>query len=241
MPAPSDAVSRYCEALSLSPGGFDLLVTAERARRAARKAEGDPRCDAWIQTASGLCFKPWAPDPVQVRLSDVAHALSNICRFNGHTIFHYSVAQHSILVATELEEMTAGDFHARQLCPSTRQRVALLGLVHDAAEAYVGDIVSPIKRHVPVFDEIETLVMATIYQAFKLEPPTLAEAAVVREADLRMLLTEKRDLHRSEPQSWQCAEGLEPYQRRIIRWSPGHVEQKFVERFYALHGLPSAS
>lgn len=181
--------------------------------------------DAWIQTYSGLVFRPFDPDPSMVRIGDISHALSNINRFNGHTRFPYSVAAHSIYVASRIGEMTAGELHRRELPPSSLRRLSLLGLLHDAAEAYFGDIVSPIKRHVSVFKTIEAKILATIFEALNLEPPSVSEQATLDEFDLRALVTEKRDLHQPEPQAWEIDKP--PFDERIVETSWRHVREKF--------------
>ena len=82
------------------------------------KRKGD-----WMQTHSGIQFWPLDPRPEDILIEDIAHALSNQCRFAGHCCFHYSVAQHSVLVS---ENVPAQD--------------AMWGLLHDAGEAYLVDL-----------------------------------------------------------------------------------------------------
>ena len=86
------------------------------------------RESGWIVTYTGRKFYPLDPSPQDIDILDIAHALSNACRFSGHTREFYSVAQHSYLVA-----FTAGREHA------------LYGLLHDASEAYLCDISTPVK------------------------------------------------------------------------------------------------
>ncbi|MBA4032914.1 MAG: phosphohydrolase, partial [Planctomyces sp.] len=78
----------------------------------------------WIRTISGRRVDLNPPKAEQIDLYDIAHALSQICRFNGHTMRHYSVAEHQVLVA--------------RLLPPPLQ---LAGLFHDSPEAYLGDVV----------------------------------------------------------------------------------------------------
>jgi hypothetical protein len=87
-----------------------------------------------ITTYSGISFDPLNPDPAQVRIYDIAHHLSNTCRFAGATSKFYSVAQHSLLVCALLP-LDAGPW------------AHLLGLLHDAAEAYLTDLPTPVKHH----------------------------------------------------------------------------------------------
>lgn len=105
---------------------------------------------------SGRYVSPLAMDPQDIDIRDIAHHLSNICRYTGATPHHYSVAQHSVIVSQYLK--------------TTEMRLA--GLLHDAAEAYLNDIASPIK-HDPrfaFFVEIDAKLSATIYRAFGIEP-----------------------------------------------------------------------
>lgn len=88
----------------------------------------------WIQTCTGVAFDLDHPRAADVRGADIAHALAGINRFGGHLRVFYSVAQHSILAAVLVWQRT-------------RDRVATLAaLLHDAHEAYTGDIEAPIKR-----------------------------------------------------------------------------------------------
>lgn len=83
----------------------------------------------WMQTYTGRKFWPLNPRAEEVYIEDIAHSLALSCRFNGHCKVFYSIAQHSVLVS--------------QIVKPTQQLIALL---HDSAEAYLGDIIRPIKR-----------------------------------------------------------------------------------------------
>jgi 5'-deoxynucleotidase YfbR-like HD superfamily hydrolase len=109
-----------------------------------------------------------------VRLADISHALSIINRFTGHSKAPYSVAQHSVMVSK-----------------ITPQEFALWGLLHDASEAYLGDMATPLKSLLPGYRELEEHVQKTIAKVFRLSWPMPPE---VKQADLRALMAEKRDL-----------------------------------------------
>jgi HD superfamily phosphodiesterase len=124
------------------------------------------------------------PDASQVRIDDVAHALSNICRFNGHTRPFFSVLHHSLEVSALCRA------HAERFGVNAR-RAALAGLMHDAPEYVVGDVVSPMKRRLgnafrDVYNEAERVVYAA------LDVAEVAEecAAVVEWADREMLVSD---------------------------------------------------
>lgn len=107
--------------------------------------------NTWIQTYTGRKFYPLTPKAEDINITDIAWALSNLCRFNGHSKHFYSVAEHSIYVSE-----------------NSPKQYALQGLLHDAAEAYIGDIASPIKPFFKV-DLIEKQIMRCISIHFGLD------------------------------------------------------------------------
>ena len=127
-----------------------------------------------MQLASGMPFYPLDPRPDEIDINDIAHALSNICRFGGHCKSFYSVAAHSLLVST--------------LVP---QELKLTALLHDATEAYIGDMISPLKHVVPDFKSIERSVWLAIAARFGL-PSYLPSA--IHDADIMALAIERRDV-----------------------------------------------
>lgn len=113
-----------------------------------------------IMTASGRFFDPMAPRVEDVNLHDIALALGRIPRFNGHTKRVITVAEHSLRVARFAVRIAA----SRGMGEHARRVVELLALLHDAAEAYLGDIVRPLKTR--AHREIEAGVQAVILDAF---------------------------------------------------------------------------
>lgn len=107
-----------------------------------------------ILTWAGMYVDPKNPDPNDIRIDDIAHALSLICRYNGHTDELYSVAQHSIVVADRLKSMGA-----TQLCQ-------LMGLLHDSEEAYMSDLASPVKKRYPEYCADGDELRAFIYDQY---------------------------------------------------------------------------
>lgn len=169
---------------------------------------------AWTQTYTGKMFYPFDPRPDDVCIEDIAHALAMQCRFNGHCREFYSVAQHSVIVSMNVPACDA-----------------MKGLLHDAAEAYVGDLVRPIKKHLPEFRVIEEAVHSAICLAFRIEP-SLPNSVLW--ADRCALMTEKRDLMAKPPAEWE--ETAKPFTERIKPWLPALAERAFLERFVQLGG-----
>lgn len=170
----------------------------------------------WIQTFTGRRFWPLDPRAEDIRIEDIAHALSNICRFTGHTLKFYSVAQHSVLVS-------------RIVPPAD----ALWGLLHDASEAYLTDIAKPVKES-PAFAEYklaEDKLARVVAEAFSLPWPMPAS---VKKADCVLLATERRDVMRSTDLAWNVP--AEPMLRRITPWTPEAAEQAFLDRYQYLIG-----
>lgn len=188
----------------------------------------------WIQTYSGRRFFPLDPRPADVKIEDIAHALSNKCRFNGHCLTFYSVAEHSVRVATLAMSRHGG---------AEKSTIGLQALLHDAAEAYLPDICSPIKRqvfirdetlnaHVP-FSEHEVIVLERIVSGLGLPPFVSGRSNSVAHADLAMLATEARDIMSDPPEDW-TAELPPPIPERIVPWSSIDAECKFMTMFRQL-------
>lgn len=131
-----------------------------------------------IKTYSGIMFDPIAPDPRLIRIEDIAHALSMLCRANGHFRSFYSVCRHSINCMREAE--------ARGLSP----RVQLACLLHDASEAYLSDVTRPVKHCLPKYLEIEAPLQDTIWAKYLDRPLTPEETAEVFQIDDAMLYHE---------------------------------------------------
>ena len=168
----------------------------------------------WIQTYTGRKFVLTDPRPEDVCIEDIAHSLSLQCRFNGHCIDHYSVAEHSHRVSG--------------IVPPEH---ALAGLLHDAAEAYIGDMVKPLKMMMPAFREVEREIMMAVCCAFEIAWPI---AECVKKADCIMLATEARDLMAMPPDDWHLTE--EPDRGLIIPVTPLRAEYNFLKAFEDLRG-----
>lgn len=169
---------------------------------------------SWILTHSGRQFDLVNPTAAMISPLDIAQALSNLCRFNGHTRTHYSVAQHSMLVSS--------------LVPDQYKLVALL---HDATEAYIGDMTRPLKAIMPSFRIAEEIIWHAICDRFNLDP--VLPECVVR-ADLIALATERRDLMPKHPAEWECLRGVPPMPETLIPQSAPEAYMQYFSRLMEL-------
>lgn len=183
--------------------------------------------EPWIPTRSGVAFDLLAPRVEDVKIGDVAHALARINRFSGHTYDAYSVAQHSCLVA---------DLVAKWGAPPDVQRQALL---HDAPEAYYGDVTSPVAKALdliversergPLYcyplHELRREIDLVVHEALGL-PADLHP--LVKRADLIAPAIERRDLMAPCERDWKLPE-FAPNDVSILgTWSPYDAEPKFL-------------
>jgi hypothetical protein len=127
-----------------------------------------------IRTFTGVDFNVFKPKPEDMCIEDIAHALSNQCRFGGHTVRFYSVAEHCIKCAEMIDS-----------------EHALAALLHDASEAYLVDIPSPLKVAMPEYIENEAEVMRVISEKFGFEWPL---NNMVKQVDRAMLGLEWNNL-----------------------------------------------
>lgn len=172
-----------------------------------------------IITQSGQIVDLHFPDMDSIKIDDIAHALSNLCRFTGHTKNFYSVAQHSVLVS--------------YLVPA---KYALQGLLHDASEAYLGDVSSPLKHVLQNYRLLECEMQATINRVFGL-PAIFHES--IEWADLCALKTEVRDLFPASVSKlpvWQYLDAYSADSREILACDPALAKHLFMHRFQQLHG-----
>src|SRR5918999_1775532 len=127
----------------------------------AEPSDAPPAPGPYIQTASGRWVNPFDPDPSQLDAGDIARALANVCRFGGHSRAFYSVAQHSVLVSRLVEER-GGDAED-----------VFAALMHDATEAYLGDMPHPLKHRSALgaaFREAEGHLEQAIRDRFGIRP-----------------------------------------------------------------------
>jgi hypothetical protein len=168
-----------------------------------------------MQTHTGIAFWPLDPESSEIDPRDIAHALSMLCRFGGHVKRFYSVAEHCVLMS-------------RAVAPEH----ALWALLHDATEAYLVDLPRPVKRMLPQYSRAESNLMDFICSRFGLDP---AEPAEVKDADNRILITERDALMAATPPlPWVGLEELEPLPVQIGAWMPSVAEYRYRERLSEL-------
>ncbi len=174
---------------------------------------------AWMQTFTGRKFFPMDPRPGDVDSIDIAHALSLICRYGGHARKYYSVAEHCVLMSYAVPEDHA-----------------LWALLHDATEAYVGDMVRPLKHQLPEYQAAEARVMVAIAHRFGLGSTVMPKA--VKDADNRILLDERAVVLGPSPEPWEV-EHLEPLGVKIRCLPPVVAEFQYANRLRELTNLDS--
>ena len=177
------------------------------------------RLGNWMQTYTGKAYWPCDPRPQEIDIRDIAHHLSLLCRYTGACRRFYSVAEHSVIVSclVPLED-------------------ALHGLLHDATEAYIGDLNRPVK-HGPgmaAYRDIEARNWRAITDRFGI--PSAMPTSVER-ADNDMLFHEQAALMAPAPIDWGMGalppQGLRP--DLIVGWGPEEAEEVFLRRFEELN------
>lgn len=163
----------------------------------------------WMQTASGRAFYPLDPRPEEIHIEDIAAALSKLCRYGGHTKQFYSVAEHCVLMA-----------HA---APDGMHLAALL---HDASEAYLSDVIRPIKRHLSNYEAIEADLERAIARRFCIAWPMPAE---VKRMDNAILVDERDQAMAKPPRDWALTESALGVTLQF--WSPEKAEYEFLAAF----------
>lgn len=181
---------------------------------------------AIMEVMSGRFIDVFNPKVEDIEIEDIIHGLAHLCRFGGHTSRHYSVAEHSVNVS--------------YLVPEEH---ALQGLMHDATEAYLVDLPTPIKKHWPFYYEVEARLHGVICERFGIDP---AMPESVREADARICITEKIQLISEDGldnDGWKAITSkYEPYDESILFISrtnqpPSVIRHRFRTRFKALMEL----
>jgi len=188
-----------------------------------------------IVTYTGKAFNIFKPDPKLICIEDIAHALSNICRYNGHTRNFYSVAEHCVRASY----LTVGK--------------PLINLLHDSAEAYVGDMVSPHKRNMFYFNPypVKNPIGLTLFAETEMRILDIIGVALgvdnlfertehqdVHKADMIMFVTEIRDLMPEYIAFEPWDGGIIADAKRIEGWEPKYAEHEYLRRYKELSHEP---
>lgn len=168
----------------------------------------------FIPTSSGSKIYYTEPEADQIELEDLAHGLAMNPRFGGQTTEFYSVAKHSILVSKELEKQGFG------------AEIQLYGLLHDAAEAFVGDVPAPLKKELKNFREIEHSIMDAIWEAVDIQPPSDEDWKKIKDADRVLLNYEASEIVSRD--GW-AEEVDRDYNLESNSWRED--KKKFMEKF----------
>lgn len=167
------------------------------------------RIGDWIQTFSGIAAYPFDLRPEEVELEDIAHSLSHICRFNGHTVTFFSVAEHSVRV-----------------CDAASPRAKPFALFHDSAETFFCDLASPVKKSLEGYKEAENRALDVILGKFDIE----ADEKIREEVhiiDQRIRIDERNQLMRPPIHPWGKTE-IQPLGIKILPMSPDVAKRAFI-------------
>jgi 5'-deoxynucleotidase YfbR-like HD superfamily hydrolase len=188
--------------------------------RVSTPEHAPPAPGPYLQTVSGKWVNPLDPDPEQFDIEDIARALGNLCRFGGHCRTFYSVAQHSVIVSQLVEER-GGDAED-----------VFAALMHDAAEAYLGDMPHPLKHRSALgaaFKEAERELEAAIETHFAIK----RDVPEIKRADRALLATERRAFS-AERWRWPELEGVEARDLELVAMAPQDATEAFLARYAEL-------
>lgn len=176
-----------------------------------------PRLGDWIQVYSGQQAYPMDLRPSEIHIEDIAHSLSMQCRYTGHCLNFYSVAEHSVLMA-------------RHFIKSGMREYALPALLHDATEAFLTDVPRPVKPFLRGYKEAEQRAWLAIAERFGLEPTLSAH---VHDADARILVDERAQNMAPSVVPWSNMpnEGLGVTLRY---WTPRTAKEEFLATYWDL-------
>lgn len=175
----------------------------------------------YASTYLGNRFYPRECRITKIDLEDIANGLAFQCRFNGQTSKFFSVAEHSLIVSALLPD-----------------RLKFAGLMHDAAEAYLGDWIKPLKILYPELNGIEHGVTELIAEHFGID---FSDYALIKRADLISLATEKRDLMPNSTENWSYLEEIPVLKNKLEPMDPDTAKAVFLDEFYRLDALRNPS
>ncbi len=179
------------------------------------------KIEPYIETFTGRHFYFLDPTDDMIDIEDIAHALSMQCRFTGHTSDFYSVAEHCVHVSYLAKDQ-------------------LQGLLHDASEAYLTDVASPVKPYLQNYKAMEETIMSAVATKFGFDWPMSTDT---HDADRTQLKAEARALLKSKGQDWVANFPTRRVRGRTPRcYRPQDARRYFLERYYELQaqGLRAA-
>lgn len=183
----------------------------------------------WIQTYTGKRFDILNPSLDSICIEDIARSLSKLCRFLGHLPFFYSVGQHSLIVSDLVWKRTKN------------KALAFWGLMHDASEAYLGDLVRPLKvlPQFAFYKDIEKIVMNKICEKYEIDNK---EPEMVKQIDKLVLYLEHRDIRKElHPDNayipgdeWSLAMGINDIPKIVVEENINSICSQFIFKFNEL-------
>lgn len=171
----------------------------------------------WMETQSGLQFNYTSLNGNTITIEDVAHALSKMCRYNGHVKgdYMYSVAEHCVLMSRYVMKTW------------NSRKDAKLALLHDAGEAYIADMVRPAKHRCADYLTLEKRIDYQVAAAFDLELPM---PKWLKDLDTRILVDERAQVMNPSVNSW-AIDGMEPLGVRCKMWNPREARLQFMRQW----------
>lgn len=199
----------------MSPEAFDPSMATIQA---VLKTDTQYKAATFIETYTGRAFWPLAPTMDALSIIDIAHALSNQCRYSGHVQFFYSVAQHCCLLAAWVVNRGGSALDALQI------------LMHDAPEAYLVDIARPVKQHMHEYRVWDHAINDVIREWMGWKG--LPMLPIQDELDSRIIVDERAQLmDKARLNDW--GHDLKPLDICIEPWSPERAEKEFLMQYAA--------
>lgn len=170
-----------------------------------------------IRLRSGRYFDLANPRAEDVDITDIAGALSKTCRFGGQVESFFSVAEHCVNCARQC------DLDGRTIA------VSFAALLHDATEAYVGDMVRPLKIMIPLFKEVELRIEKAIGERFNVDFDE--HHAIIKEVDNAMVIAERKQLFTRDSVKWNGEDECRVLYPKINCYGPEEAERRYLELF----------
>lgn len=200
---------------------------------------GDPTTPHSLETVTGKFVDLLEPDPIDVCIEDIAWSLSRLARYNGHTIqeLPYTVGQHSLVVSDHVYKAAL-----HNVDKTAANQLALQSLLHDAAEAYTGDISGPLKKIKelrPIIKGIEHNLELAIFKALDVPFPTESDEKLIKIGDMVAQRIEAYNFMVSRGMNWNNMPEVSITDLQDFEMPRPSIEvyQRFLLRFNELKGL----